>query len=90
MTDRPKLLLVDDDAVFRLAMGKVFIRKGYQVVELFGGAAAVNQAMAYIWWAAPFTGLYAQPTIAKAQEWLYRWVANHRYWLPGSSPTCQI
>lgn len=58
--------------------------------QLFGGAAAVNQAMASIWWAAPFTCLYSQPTIAKAQEWLYRWVANHRYRLPGGSPTCQI
>ncbi len=58
--------------------------------RLTGGAAAVNQAMAFIWWARPFTWFYPLPGIQQLEDKLYRWVANNRYRMPGSTPSCQL
>ncbi len=58
--------------------------------RLSGGAAAVNEAMSYVWWARPFTWLYPLPGIKQLQERVYRWVADNRYRLPGSSAQCGL
>lgn len=58
--------------------------------RLFGGAEAVNQALRYCWWAKPFTYLYDIPGIQQLEDWSYQWVANNRYRLPGSTPSCKI
>jgi predicted DCC family thiol-disulfide oxidoreductase YuxK len=56
--------------------------------RLTGGAAAVNDALRYVWWARPFTFLYHLPGLKQLEDWLYVWVANNRYRLPGSTNQC--
>ncbi|MBE7530042.1 MAG: DUF393 domain-containing protein [Ardenticatenaceae bacterium] len=58
--------------------------------RLRGGAAAVNGALRYVWWARPFTWLYSLPGIKQLQERVYRWVATNRYRLPGGSAQCRF
>lgn len=58
--------------------------------RLTGGAAAVNEALKYVWWAWPFAYLYQVPGVKQIQDWVYRWVANNRYRLPGSTAHCSI
>lgn len=58
--------------------------------HLSGGAEAVNKAMQYCWWAKPFTFLYPLPGIRQLEEWVYQWIANNRYRLPGSTPSCTL
>ena len=58
--------------------------------EVSGGAKAVNKAMRQAWWARPFTYLYDLPGISHIQNWVYRWVANNRYRMPGGTATCGI
>ena len=58
--------------------------------KLYGGAAAVNHAMRYVWWAKPFSYLYLLPGIRQLQDWVYRWIADHRYQLPGSTEACAL
>ena len=58
--------------------------------HLSGGAAAVNEAMANVWWARPFTYLYRLPGIKQLQDRVYRWVADNRYRLPGSPDLCAV
>jgi predicted DCC family thiol-disulfide oxidoreductase YuxK len=58
--------------------------------RLLGGAAAVNAALSYCWWLRPFTSLYPIPGIRQLQDAAYRWVANNRYRLPGSTPQCKL
>jgi predicted DCC family thiol-disulfide oxidoreductase YuxK len=58
--------------------------------RLTGGAEAVNRAVRYCWWVRPFTYLYFLPGIRQVQDWAYRWVAENRYRLPGSTPQCAL
>lgn len=58
--------------------------------NLFSGAEAVNKALYYCWWAKPFTFLYALPGIRQLEMWVYQWVADNRYRLPGSTPSCTL
>lgn len=55
-----------------------------------GGAEASNRILRYVWWLAPFTYLYFLPGIRQLQNVAYRWVANNRYRLPGSTDACKI
>lgn len=58
--------------------------------RLYGGAAAINQALKLVWWARPLTLLYRLPGIRQLEDRVYRWVAQNRYRLPGSTATCAI
>ena len=58
--------------------------------EVLGGAAAINQCFRYIWWARPLALLYDIPGLRQFEDWLYRWIAEHRTLMPGSTPTCGI
>ena len=58
--------------------------------QLTGGAGAINRSLRYCWWLRPFTYLYFLPGICQLQDWVYHWVANNRYRLPGSTPQCEI
>ena len=58
--------------------------------RLTGGAEAANLAMRYVWWAWPFTFLYYLPGIQQLQDAIYRWVANNRHRMPGSTDACAI
>jgi len=57
---------------------------------LSGGAEAINYAMRYCWWLKPFTFLYRLPGLRQFENWVYRWVVDNRYRLPGSTPSCKI
>lgn len=57
---------------------------------LTGGAAAVNQALRACWWVRPFTFLYAIPGLRQLEDWVYRWVAQNRYRMPGSTAACAV
>ncbi len=58
--------------------------------QLTGGAEAINQALHYSYWLRPFTIFYPLPGIRQIQDWLYRWVAQNRYRLPGSTSQCAV
>lgn len=58
--------------------------------RLTGGAAAVNQAMRYAWWAKPLTYLYYLPGMRQLQDRLYQWIADNRYRMPGSTAACAV
>jgi predicted DCC family thiol-disulfide oxidoreductase YuxK len=55
-----------------------------------GGAEAVNAVLRLVWWAKPFTYLYRLPGIRQLQDWVYRWVADNRYRMPGSTASCTV
>jgi predicted DCC family thiol-disulfide oxidoreductase YuxK len=56
--------------------------------RLTGGAAAVNEALKWVWWGRPLATLYHLPGIKQLQDRVYRWVAANRHRLPGSSLQC--
>lgn len=58
--------------------------------RLTGGAEAVNDALKQIWWAKPFAYLYDVPGLTQVEKWVYRWVADNRYRLPGSTAACVL
>lgn len=58
--------------------------------DLVGGAAAVNAVMRRIWWARPLALFYRLPGFKQLEDWLYQWVADHRYLLPGRSAACEL
>jgi predicted DCC family thiol-disulfide oxidoreductase YuxK len=58
--------------------------------DLTGGAEAINRALRYCYWLRPFTTFYSLPGIKQLQDWVYRWVAQNRYRLPGSTPQCKL
>ena len=64
-----------------------FVDENQQVT---GGAEATNMMLRYIWWARPLAYLYYIPGIRQLQDRLYRWVANNRYMMPGSTDACAI
>lgn len=57
--------------------------------EALGGAAAVNGALRYVWWARPLTWLYAVPGLRQVEDAVYRWVARNRGHFPGVTPACE-
>jgi len=57
--------------------------------EVLGGAAAVNGALKYAWWARPLTWLYAVPGLRQMEDAVYRWVARNRHRFPGVTPACE-
>jgi predicted DCC family thiol-disulfide oxidoreductase YuxK len=57
---------------------------------VLGGPAAVNAALALIWWARPLTWLYRLPGMPWLENKVYRWVANNRYRMPGGTAECSI
>ena len=57
---------------------------------LSGGAEAVNDVLRPVWWARPFTYLYRLPGIRQLQDRLYRWIADNRHRMPGSTAACEI
>ncbi|MFT5196836.1 MAG: putative DCC family thiol-disulfide oxidoreductase YuxK [Candidatus Promineifilaceae bacterium] len=58
--------------------------------RLTGGAEAINLSMRYVWWARPFTWLYSVPGIRQLQDRAYRWIADNRHKMPGSTDACAI
>jgi predicted DCC family thiol-disulfide oxidoreductase YuxK len=58
--------------------------------HLSGGAEAVNDVLRLAWWARPFTYLYRLPGIRQLQDRLYRWIADNRHRMPGSTAACEI
>ncbi|MCA9949119.1 MAG: DUF393 domain-containing protein [Anaerolineales bacterium] len=58
--------------------------------RLTGGAAAINASLASIWWFKPIALLYKLPGLRQLEDRVYRWVADNRYRLPGSTPQCAI
>lgn len=57
--------------------------------EVRGGAAAVNAALAHVWWARPIAFLYRLPGLRQLEDAAYRWVARNRYRFPGVTPACE-
>jgi len=55
---------------------------------LFGGAEAVNAALALRWWGRPLLWCYRLPLIRSIQDAVYRWVARNRARIPGGTPAC--
>jgi predicted DCC family thiol-disulfide oxidoreductase YuxK len=57
--------------------------------RVYGGAEAANAAVS----AALGTGLplrlYRVPGMRSVQDAIYRWVADHRYRFPGTTPYCE-
>ena len=58
--------------------------------RLTGGAAAINAALAYVWWARPLRWLYQVPGLRQLEERLYRWVAANRNRMPGTTDACAL
>ena len=58
--------------------------------RLTGGAAAVNEALKHCWWAKPAAYLYPIPGIKQLEDKIYRWVADNRYRMPGSTAACAL
>ena len=55
-----------------------------------GGAEAINDTLRHAWYFRPFTYLYYVPGIRQLQDWGYKWVADHRYQMPGSTAACAV
>jgi predicted DCC family thiol-disulfide oxidoreductase YuxK len=58
--------------------------------RLSGGAAATNAALALVWWLRPLTWLYRLPGLRQIEDRVYRWVADNRYRMPGSTAACAV
>ncbi len=59
--------------------------------RVFGGAAAVAamlRAAALPW--RVLGHLLALPGVRTLAEWAYRWIAEHRHRLPGTTPACRL
>lgn len=57
---------------------------------LSGGAEAINRCLRTVWWIRPITYLYHLPGIKQLQDRAYRWVADNRYQMPGSTAACAV
>jgi predicted DCC family thiol-disulfide oxidoreductase YuxK len=57
--------------------------------QVYGGAEAVNAALSAALGTRLPLALYRVPGIRFLQERVYRWVANHRYRFPGTTPHCE-
>ena len=58
--------------------------------RLFAAAEAMNRVMRYAWWAKPVTYLYPLPGMKQIQERVYRWIADNRHRMPGSTAACAL
>lgn len=58
--------------------------------QLTGGAAAINQALRFVWWAKPATYFYRLPGIRQLEDWVYGWIAQNRHRMPGSTASCAV
>lgn len=58
--------------------------------HLSGGAEAINDTLRHVWYLWPFTWLYYLPGIRQLQDRVYRWIADNRYRLPGSTDACAV
>jgi predicted DCC family thiol-disulfide oxidoreductase YuxK len=67
-----------------------YIDHNIDSITISGGAAAVNDSLRHVWWLKPFTYLYSLPGIRQLQDRLYRWVADNRHRMPGSTAACEI
>lgn len=57
--------------------------------EILSGAAAANAALAAAVGVRLPIVVYRLPGMARLQEAIYRWVAEHRYRFPGTTPHCE-
>jgi predicted DCC family thiol-disulfide oxidoreductase YuxK len=57
--------------------------------EVFAGAKAVNAAVSTALGARLPLRIYDLPGVGPVQEWVYRWVATHRYRFRGVTPLCE-
>lgn len=65
-----------------------YVSADYQHIS--GGAEAINDTLAHLWYFRPFTWLYRVPGIRQIEDRVYKWVADHRYQMPGSTAACAI
>ncbi|RDH79401.1 DUF393 domain-containing protein [Mycolicibacterium moriokaense] len=57
--------------------------------EVYGGAEAANAAVSAALGTRLPLLLYRLPGMRSAQDAVYRWVADHRYRFPGTTPYCE-
>ncbi|WP_285028797.1 DUF393 domain-containing protein [Mycolicibacterium sp. lyk4-40-TYG-92] len=57
--------------------------------EVLGGAKAANAAVSAALGTRLPLWVYGIPGIGALQEWVYRWVATHRYHFRGVTPWCE-
>ena len=58
--------------------------------HISGGAEAINDTLRHVWYLWPFTYLYYIPGIRYLQDRVYRWIADNRYKMPGSTAACSV
>ncbi|KAA5833672.1 DUF393 domain-containing protein [Saccharopolyspora hirsuta] len=59
--------------------------------RVFGGAAAVAELLKTCRPPWPVAGaVLSAPVVRTLAEWVYRWVAENRYRLPGGTPACRL
>lgn len=57
----------------------------------YRGAHAISEALATMQPIfAPMRWLYAVPGLRQLADWLYQWIADNRYRLPGSTAACAV
>jgi predicted DCC family thiol-disulfide oxidoreductase YuxK len=57
--------------------------------HVYGGAEAANAAVSAALGTRLPLLLYRIPGMGSAQEAIYRWIADHRYRFPGTTPYCE-
>jgi predicted DCC family thiol-disulfide oxidoreductase YuxK len=57
--------------------------------EVYGGAKAANAALSAALGTRLPLLIYRIPGIRSLQEAVYRWIADHRYRFPGTTPYCE-
>jgi predicted DCC family thiol-disulfide oxidoreductase YuxK len=57
--------------------------------QVYGGAEAVNAALSAAFGTRLPLSMYRIPGVRSLQEAVYRWVADHRYRFPGTTPYCE-
>jgi predicted DCC family thiol-disulfide oxidoreductase YuxK len=57
--------------------------------RVYGGAEAINGALAFVWWGRPALFLYRLPGLRQLEDAAYRWVVRNRYRFPGVTPGCE-
>lgn len=59
--------------------------------QRYRGAHAISEALATLQpLFRPARWLYAMPGLRQLADWLYQWVADNRYRLPGSTAACAV
>ncbi|HLR99278.1 DUF393 domain-containing protein [Mycolicibacillus parakoreensis] len=56
---------------------------------VFAGAKAMNAALSTARGTTVPMRIYSLPGVGRIQEWIYRWVAAHRYRFRGVTPLCE-